>query len=43
MGDTLRAGRAVFRHRDYRLYVASRFMWGLGVQIMTVAIGWLVY
>lgn len=43
MGDTLQAGRAVFRHRDYRLYVASRFMWGLGVQIMTVAIGWLVY
>jgi MFS family permease len=43
MGDALGSGRAVFRHRDYRLYVASRFMWGLGVQIMTVAIGWLVY
>lgn len=43
MAGTPGAGRAVFRHRDYRLYVAARFMWGLGVQIMTVAVGWLVY
>lgn len=39
---TLR-GRDVFRRRDYTLYVLSRFLWGLGVQIMVVAIGWLVY
>ncbi len=38
-----RKGREVFRHRDYTLYVLSRFLWGLGVQIMTVAVGWLVY
>ena len=38
-----RKGRDVFRHRDYTLYVLSRFLWGLGVQIMTVAVGWLVY
>ena len=37
------SGRDVFRHRDYTLYVLSRFLWGLGVQIMVVAIGWLVY
>lgn len=36
-------GRDVFRHRNYTLYVLSRFLWGLGIQIMTVAIGWLVY
>lgn len=43
MTDKLRRGRDVFRHRDYRFYVLSRFLWGLGVQIMTVAVGWLVY
>ncbi|MFN3891239.1 MAG: MFS transporter [Beijerinckiaceae bacterium] len=43
MTETTRRGRDVFRHRDYTLYVLSRFLWGLGVQIMTVAIGWLVY
>jgi MFS family permease len=36
-------GRAVFRHRQYSLYLASRFLWGLGVQITTVAVGWIVY
>lgn len=43
MSDRLRRGRDVFRRRDYTLYVLSRFLWGLGVQIMTVAVGWLVY
>lgn len=38
-----RRGRDVFRHRDYSLYVSSRFLWWLGIHIMTVAIGWLVY
>jgi MFS family permease len=36
-------GRAVFKRRDYRLYVFSRFLWGLAIHIMTVAVGWLVY
>jgi MFS family permease len=43
MTERTRPGRDVFRHRDYRLYVLSRFLWGLGVQIMVVAVGWLVY
>jgi MFS family permease len=36
-------GRAVFRFRDYRLYVSGRFLWGLAIQIQNVAIAWLVY
>lgn len=43
MAEGTGRGRDVFRHRDYTLYVLSRFLWGLGVQIMVVAIGWLVY
>ncbi len=35
--------RSVFLIRDYRTYVASRFLWGLGQHIQTIAIAWLVY
>ena len=40
---TPRGGRAVFRFRDFRLYLAGRFLWGLAMQIQNVAIAWLVY
>ncbi len=43
MTETPRNGRAAFRFRDYRLYVASRFLWTLGLQITTVATAWLIY
>jgi MFS family permease len=43
MTESTKRGRDVFLRRDYTLYVTSRFLWGLGVQIMTVAVGWLVY
>ncbi len=35
--------RAVFRFRDFRLYLIGRFLWGLALQIQTVSIAWLVY
>jgi MFS family permease len=38
-----RGGLAVFRHRDYRNYISSRVLWGMGLQIQTVAIAWIVY
>jgi MFS family permease len=44
MGDKLLGGgRAVFRIRDYSLYCASRFLWGVGHHVQTIAIAWLVY
>lgn len=36
-------GRAVFACRDFRLFVAARFLAALAVQVQTVAVGWLVY
>ena len=36
-------GRAVFRHRDFRFFLAGRFLWGLALQIQTVAVAWFVY
>lgn len=36
-------GRAVFRIRDYSLYCASRFLWGIGHHIQTITIAWLIY
>ncbi|MFZ9501853.1 MAG: MFS transporter [Beijerinckiaceae bacterium] len=36
-------GRAVFRHVDYARYSFARFLWGLGLQIQTVAVAWYVY
>ena len=44
MSDGLMGGgRAVFRIRDYSIYICSRFLWGLGQHIQTIAIAWLVY
>ena len=40
---TAPSGRAAFRFRDYRLYVASRFIWTLGLQVMSVATAWFIY
>jgi MFS family permease len=37
------AGRAVFRFRNFRFYVTARFLWGLAMQIQTVAVAWYVY
>ena len=34
---------AVFRSRDFRLYLFARFLSALAIQIQNVAIGWLVY
>ena len=36
-------GRAIFRFRDFRFYVSARFLWGLAMQMQTVAVAWLVY
>ena len=43
IGKTSTGGRAVFRHVDYSRYLFSRFLWGLGLQIQTIAIAWYVY
>ena len=37
------AGRAIFRHRDFRFYSAARFLWGVALQIQTLAVAWFVY
>ena len=31
------------RRRDFRLFVASRFLWGLALQMQALAIAWFVY
>ena len=36
-------GRAVFRHRDFRLFCGARFLSGLALQSQNVAMGWFVY
>ena len=36
-------GRAVFRFRDFRFYMTSRFLWSFAMQIQNVAVAWLVY
>jgi MFS family permease len=36
-------GRAVFRIRDFSLYCASRFLWGIGHHVQTITIAWLIY
>lgn len=36
-------GRAVFAIRDYSIYIASRFLWGFGQHVQTIAIAWLIY
>ena len=38
-----KAGRAVFRFRNFRYYVTARFLWGLAMQMQTVAVAWYVY
>ena len=38
-----RGGRAVFRHHDFCAFVTCRFLWTLGLQVLNVAIAWLVY
>jgi MFS family permease len=36
-------GWAAFRHRDFALYVGSRFLSAVAIQMQAVAVGWLVY
>lgn len=36
-------GWAAFRHRDFVLYGASRFLSALAIQMQNVGVGWLVY
>jgi MFS family permease len=36
-------GWVAFRHRDFALYCAGRFVSAMAVQVQTIAIGWLVY
>ena len=33
----------MFRHRDYRLFLVGRFLWGVALHVETVAVAWLVY
>jgi len=42
MSDSAR-GLAIFRHRDFRYYSASRFLWGMALQIQTIAVAWFIY
>jgi len=35
--------RAAFAHRDFRRYVAARFLVTVGLQMQSVAVGWQVY
>jgi MFS family permease len=37
------APRAAFQHKDFRLYLAARFLANIGSQMMSVAVGWQVY
>ena len=41
--DSGTTGWAAFRHRDFALYCASRFLSALAIQMQNVAVGWLVY
>jgi MFS family permease len=36
-------GWAAFRHRDFALYLGSRFLSAVAIQMQAVAVGWLVY
>ncbi len=36
-------GTAVFGIRDFSLYLASRFLWGMGQHVQTIAIAWTIY
>lgn len=36
-------GWVAFQHRDFTLYVISRFLSGAAIQMQNVAVGWLVY
>jgi len=40
---TTTSARAVFAIRDFRLFLATRFLAGLAQMMVTVAVGWLVY
>lgn len=42
-GADRRAGRAAFGYRDFRLFFVARFVSAMALQMMNVAIGWLVY
>jgi MFS family permease len=42
MSDSAR-GLAIFRHRDFRYYSAARFLWGMALQIQTIAVAWFIY
>lgn len=37
------SGWVAFRHRDFSLYCAARFLSAVGLQAQNVAVGWLVY
>ena len=41
--SSARAGRAIFRFPNFRFYVTARFLWGLAMQIQTVAVAWYIY
>jgi MFS family permease len=41
--STALPARGVLRHRDFRLFLAGRFISAMAVQIQNVAVGWLVY
>jgi MFS family permease len=40
---TLIPARGVLRHRDFRVFLAGRFLSASAVQVQNVAVGWLVY
>jgi len=41
--SSAKAGRAIFRFPNFRFYVTARFLWGLAMQIQTVAVAWYIY
>ena len=43
MASGAESGGGVLRHRDFRLFLTSRFLWGVALQMQAIAIAWRVY
>ena len=43
MSSGAEGGRRVLRHRNFRLFLTSRFLWGIALQMQAIAVSWRVY
>ena len=43
MASGAESSGGVLRHRDFRLFLTSRFLWGVALQMQAIAIAWRVY